>query len=68
MIRFALPYDPDAAPVQWIFGRGFSPAWQPADFVGPRLDCPMWVPAPDADAAWLSKYDGAIDPLSLIHI
>ena len=62
MTPFALPYNPDASPVVDLIGVGFRPAWQPADFIGPRLDCAMWVEAPDADTAYLAKYDGPIDP------
>lgn len=45
------------APVMFLVGYGFRPAHMPADYVGPRMDCPMWLPAPDADAAYLAKYD-----------
>lgn len=57
MTRFALPYDPAAAPVLDLVGFGFRPAWQPADYIGPRLDCPMWFPTADADVAYLAKWD-----------
>lgn len=57
MIPFAMPYSPEAAPILDLVGFGFRPAWQPADFIGPRMDCPMWLPAPDADAPYI-KYDG----------
>lgn len=52
---------PDA-PVMFLIGYGFRPAYQPADYIGPRLDCPMWLPAPDADLAYLGgKYDAPLD-------
>lgn len=66
MTPFALPYDPDVAPVLTLIGIGYRPAWQPADYIGPRLDCPMWVSAPDADQAYLTKYDlPEIDPYAV---
>ena len=63
MTPFALPYNPDAAPVLWLVGHGFVPAWQPADFIGPRMSCPMWLPAPDADAAMVAKVPPALAPV-----
>ena len=49
------------APVMFLVGYGFRPAYQPADYIGPRLDCPMWLPAPDADVAYLGgKYDAPV--------
>lgn len=67
MTRFALPYDPAAAPVLDLVGFGFRPAWQPADFIGPRMDCPMWMPAPDADLAYGGKTPPAwIDPYAAV--
>lgn len=63
MTPFALPYDPDSAPVLWIIGRGFTPAWQPADFIGARMDCPMWQPAPDANMAYAAKVPPALAPV-----
>lgn len=57
MMRFALPYDPDTAPIVDLIGLGYRPSWQPADFIGPRMDCPMWVAAPDADVAMIGKFD-----------
>lgn len=64
MNPFALPYDPASVPIIDLVGLGFRPAWQPADFIGPRMDCPMWLPAPDADVAYSTKYDTkpGIDP------
>ena len=59
-MRFALAYDPDTAPVLWLPGHGFTPAWQPADFIGPRADCPIWFPAPDADVAYVGKVPPAL--------
>ena len=49
-------YNPETAPVLDLIGYGYRPAWMPADYIGPRLDCPMWVPGPDADLAY-SKFD-----------
>lgn len=68
MNPFALPYDPSAAPVLDLIGHGYRPAWQPADYIGPRRHCAMWLPAPDADRAWLAKYDGTIDPWGPIQL
>ena len=51
------------APVLFLIGYGYRPAHQPADYIGPRMDCPMWLPAPDADLAYLSKYDAPADAL-----
>ncbi|WP_103171571.1 hypothetical protein [Paracoccus sp. SY] len=45
------------APVLFLIGYGFRPAYQPADYIGPRMDCPMWLPAPDADLAYLAKWE-----------
>ena len=44
--------------LHWFPGLGFRPAYMPADYIGPRMDCPMWLPAPDADVA----YHGKLDP------
>lgn len=63
MTPFALAYDPDTAPVIDLIGTGYRPAWQPADYIGARLDCAMWIAAPDADVAYLAKYDlPPVDP------
>ena len=52
------------APVLFLVGYGYRPAHQPADYIGPRMDCPMWLPAPDADVAYLGgKYDTPADTL-----
>lgn len=51
------PYGDDA-PVLHLIGYGYRPAYQPADYIGPRLDCPMWLPTADADVAYLAKWDG----------
>ncbi|GHG24450.1 hypothetical protein [Paracoccus aerius] len=59
MMRFVLPYDPDTAPIIDLVGLGFRPAWQPADFIGPRMDCPMWLVAPDADTPMNGKVPSA---------
>lgn len=65
MIPFALPYDPDTAPVLDLVGFGNRPAFAPANYIGPRMDCIMWLPAPDADVAYVSKYDRPeIDPFA----
>lgn len=60
----------DDAPVLFLIGYGFRPAYQPADYIGPRMDCPMWLPVPDADAAYLAKWDGPLKyemtPLDII--
>ncbi|MGN7869582.1 hypothetical protein [Paracoccus sp. 22332] len=50
------PYGDDA-PVMHLIGYGFRPAYQPADYIGPRLDCPMWLPTADADVAYLAKWE-----------
>lgn len=62
MTPFALPYNPADAPLLDLIGIGYRPAWRPADYIGPRLDCPMWLPGPDADLPYSAKYDGPIDP------
>lgn len=64
VIPFALPYEPDEAPIVELIGIGFRPAWQPADYIGPRMDCPMWVTAPDADDAYSAKYDGPVEQIT----
>ena len=56
-------YDPDTAPVLNLIGHGYRPAWQPADYIGPRMDCPMWLPGPDADIA----YGGKLDPFKPVE-
>lgn len=38
-------------------GQGFRPAIYLNDFIGPRLDCPRLVPAPDADISYSAKFD-----------
>ena len=38
-------------------GQGFRPAIYLNDFIGPRLDCPLIVPAPDADIAYSAKFE-----------
>ncbi|MBC9246708.1 hypothetical protein H4P12_08280 [Paracoccus sp. 11-3] len=60
MTPFAIPYHAGREVIHDFPGIGFRPAWYPADFVGPRLDCPVPVAAPDL--AYLSKYDGPVDP------
>ena len=55
---------PEFQPVVYLIGYGYRPAHQPADYIGPRMDCPMWLPAPDADLAYLGgKYDTPASPL-----
>lgn len=60
----------DDDPVLFLIGYGFRPAYQPADYIGPRMDCPMWLPVPDADVAYLAKWDGPLKyemtPLDII--
>lgn len=59
MTPFALPYNPDTAPVinHRLTGYDFAPARFPADLIGPVMWCPMAFRAPDADIAFSSKYD-----------
>lgn len=57
MTRFALPFSPSVSEVRPLIGQGFRPAWQPADYIGPRMDCPRWVAAPDADLPYGQKID-----------
>ena len=45
------------APVMFLIGYGFRPAYQPADYVGPRLDCAMWLPTDDSNSAYLAKWE-----------
>lgn len=43
--------------LHWFPLIGFRPAIYLNDFIGPRLDCPLIVPAPDADLAYSQKFD-----------
>lgn len=52
---------PEFQPVVYLIGYGYRPAYQPADYIGPRMDCPMWLPAPDADLAYLAKWEAPAD-------
>lgn len=42
--------------LHWFPGLGFRPAYFPADYIGPRLDCPLPFRADD------SPYAGKLDP------
>lgn len=44
--------------LHWFPGMGFRPAVHVNDYIGPRMDCPAIIPAPDADVAYLGgKFD-----------
>ena len=45
------------AGIHWFPLIGFRPAIYIGDYIGPRMDCPYIVPAPDADAPLIAKYD-----------
>lgn len=73
MITFTLPpdaFDNGYSPVQpdptkaHMFPDGsFAPWVYHNDYIGPRMDCPAILRAPDADFAYLTKYDLPARPL-----
>lgn len=49
--------------IHWFPGEGFRPAVWAKDYIGPKIECILPIPAPDADVAYAAKVPPALAPV-----